>query len=462
MKISTLTKLSAIFFALPTLILSCEKPGPDGPGPEPDGPDQPVVETPMVKIEAGEATANTLTFTITAEYADKCSWLCVEAGQTLPDDIYVIQKGTEIDVTSGPVTCTESVKPDTEYAILAAIMSKKGYLMDTLYMKSAPAELPTVTIEKDVVAPTFIQFNVTTSNATKCAWVCVEASAEKPSNEEILNNGTGIAISEEAVNITASSLQPDTEYSILVAVKGNGGINGSSLNVKTEKASEVEAPTVTVTAGDATEHEINFSIATTNALTCSYAISREGEELPGVDAVLAKGTPVTLTDGKATVKVSELEANTKFIISVAAAGEGGSTLAETVTISTLVDANAIQFSFDTGQWYQLDNPAEGEVYIKLWNSTENKDEMVLDFYCDDNSNGLQAGTYTVNNTGLAGTLDSRYTSLTIYDDNNTYKFTSGSVHVALNSDTYTISMDLVTESEVHYVGTFTGKLPKSK
>ncbi len=461
MKISTLTKFLAIFFALPIFLFSCEKPTPT-PEPEP-GPDTPPVEEiPMVSIEAGEATPNTLSFTITTEYADQCSWLCVEAGQTMPDDIYVIQKGTSIDVNAGPVACTAVVEPDTEYAIVAAIMSKKGYQMDTIHMKSAPAEMPTVSIELDVATPTFIKFNVTTTNANKCAWVCIKATESKPSNEDILNNGTPISISDEAVNITASSLEADTEYIILAAVRGDGGINGSSLTAKTEKnEDQAKAPTVTLTAGEVTVNEISFSISATDALTCSYIISRKGDKLPTVDEVLGQGTPVELNGGSATVKISSLASNTEFIVSVAAAGNGGSTLAEPLSLTTLKDENARYYTFDSGHVLKLDNPAEGEVYVKLWNSTENKDEMVLDFYCDDNSKGLQAGTYTLSNSRLAGTLDSLYTTLTTYSESNntTYKFTSGTAHVRLDGTTYSISMDLMHEDGTHYIVTFDGKLP---
>ncbi len=462
MKISTFTKFLTIFFVLPLFILSCEKPNPT-PEPEPDTP--PVEEIPTVSIEAGEATANTLSFTVTTEYADKCSWLCVEADQTLPDDIYVLQKGMEIDVNAGPVACTANVEPDTEYAIVAAILSKKGYQMETIYMKSAPAEMPTVSIELDAVAPTFIKFNVSTTDANKCAWVCIKATESKPSNEDILNNGTPISISEEAVNITASSLEADTEYIILAAVRGDGGINGSSLTAKTEKnEDQAKAPTVTLTAGEVTVNEISFSISATDALTCSYIISRNGDELPTVDDVLGRGTPVELTGGSATVKISSLESNTEFIVSVAAAGNGGSTLAEPLHLTTLKDENAVYFSFDSGYVLELDNPAEGEVYVKLYNSTENKDEMVLDFYCDDNSNGLQAGTYSIDNSKLAGTLDNYYSTLTIYSDSNTmtYRFASGTAHVTKDGSDYTISMDMVHEDGTHYIGKFNGKLPISK
>ncbi len=474
MKKSTLTKLLATFLAIPIFLFSCEKPetpvnpDDDTENVDPENPKDSTetsATTPTLEIKAGEASHNKLTFTISATNATHCGWKEYKQGEKIQDDIFIVQQGNKLEIgEDGSVSsqCEAIVEPDTEYAIVAAIQHKNGYLMDTLYMTTKSAPLPTISLDAELVAPTFIKFKVGTADATKCAWTYVKANEVEPTNEQILETGTPIAISDEPVSITASSLQPNIDYVILVAAQGKGGVSGKVLRTKTAVDSNTPAPTITLTEGTVEAHKLSFSITATNSLICYYLISYANENRPTMEEVFAKGKEVILSEaGTADINLFALAASTQHVISVAVAGNGGSTLADPLTLTTLEDPNAVSFSFNTGQWLIIDNPAEGEVYIKLWSSERNnKDDMILDFFCSDNKNGLLPGTYIINNTKLAGTLDSHYTQLHIYTGDQTIRFASGSAYVELSEDTYTITMDFVTSEDIHYIGTFNGKLPK--
>ncbi len=116
-------KIRSFFAVACTALLSlpfvaCDEPEPL-PEPEPE-PVIPVV-TPAVTVTAGEVTATTLSFTVTPENAEKCAWICLDAGQEIPAAEQILSN--EKNAVSATETATVEVSdlaPETEYVIVAA------------------------------------------------------------------------------------------------------------------------------------------------------------------------------------------------------------------------------------------------------------------------------------------------------------------------------------------------------
>ncbi len=474
MKKTTIAKLFAIFFTLPVLLFSCVETQPEQ---KPDNGNENVTPgdstsntpntKPSVEIAAEEAASSTLTFTINVANVDKCSWMCIPSNEDIPDDIYVIQKGTEIDVAASPVTCiADNLKPETEYAVVAAIMSKKGYATEVIYMTTTAAELPSATIDAKTVSSNFITFEITTANATKCAWVCIKSDETRPSDQEILASGTHIAISAEPVTCTAT-VEPDTEYTIIVTVEGNGGVTSHDLTVRSAEASSGnENATVELASGEIKAHEASFDITATKALSAIWYVYPTKAEAPTLDYILSQGTPVDISSGSATVEVTGLHSSYDYTILVAVLGEGAPVLSDPLEISTPDDVDAFEFDIVSANWLSyVTGGGAGETYITFTGDEPQRTEMAVDFYCIDNTNGLTAGTYIMNGTKQYGTIYDADTYLEIYKDGGlerTVSIVSGSAHVTVSDKKHTIDIDFVDTDGRHYISSFNGTIKIKK
>lgn len=78
--------------------------------------------------------------------------------------------------------------------------------------------LPSVAIEAVEVGAYEATFSVTTHNAMRGAWLCLEVGEEAPSEEQVLAEGKGIDTSVESYNIVVESLLPETQYRLWAVV----------------------------------------------------------------------------------------------------------------------------------------------------------------------------------------------------------------------------------------------------
>lgn len=105
--------MKKLLFALPLVALTLASCSNDD--------DAPVIK-PAVEVTAGESDQTTLTFTITPENAEKCAWVCLEAGEEVPtaEDILSIETN-EVSATEPTTVEVAGLTPDTEYVIVAAV-----------------------------------------------------------------------------------------------------------------------------------------------------------------------------------------------------------------------------------------------------------------------------------------------------------------------------------------------------
>lgn len=101
---------------------------------------------------------------------------------------------------------------------------------------------------------------------------------------------------------------------------------------------------------------------------------------------------------------------------------------------------------------------DGQCYLKV--AFNNWDiEMRLDLRAVAGEKVLPAGTYNVGNDGAVGTLDSKFSNISVYSYGFTSrKFKSGKVEVTKSGEVYTFKIDLTDTEGQRYVCTFTSKV----
>ena len=115
-------KVKNLFYmlmALPLVFVACDEPAPEV--------EQPKDAT--VKVVAGEATENSIAFTVTTENAESAAWLVLEAAEATPTASEVLANGTAVEVNKAVECKAEALEAETEYKIVAAVKNAKGVAM---------------------------------------------------------------------------------------------------------------------------------------------------------------------------------------------------------------------------------------------------------------------------------------------------------------------------------------------
>ena len=112
--------------ALPLLFVACDN----------DNPQVDELLEPTVAVTAGEATENSLTFTVASTEAEKVAYLVVE-GAEAPTASEVLANGTSIEVNKSVALTATDLKAETEYTIVAAAQNTKAVVKATASMTTA-------------------------------------------------------------------------------------------------------------------------------------------------------------------------------------------------------------------------------------------------------------------------------------------------------------------------------------
>lgn len=184
---------------------------------------------PSVEVTAGTATENSVAFTVTPQHATKCAYTVVEKGQAVPSADEVLSKGTSLAADKASSKTEPDLKAGTTYTVVAAVSngSKSVSATKDIATLATPAATPTVTLEKGEAKSSSLTFKVTPTNATRCAYLCVEATESAPTAMQIFAKGKETA-ADKVTEPTASGLQPETNY-VIYAVASNGDDNISEV-----------------------------------------------------------------------------------------------------------------------------------------------------------------------------------------------------------------------------------------
>lgn len=106
-----------------------------------------------------------------------------------------------------------------------------------------------------------------------------------------------------------------------------------SVSSCTPPATKTVTPEVTVTAGEATETTLSFSVSTSDAFAAAYLCLTENEATPTAEDVLMKGKSIAVNK-EVECSVTRLTDNTTYIIYAAAMSETEFALSNPVTMTT--------------------------------------------------------------------------------------------------------------------------------
>ena len=150
------------------------------------------------------------------------------------------------------------------------------------------------------------------------AYLYTESSASVPTVEEILASGKSVSASGK---VLIEDLNASTSYRIS-AVATREEFTGEivSIEMQTSAPDPTPVPNITLTEGSTTTNALTFNVTLTDAEKAAYICleKSEGLTLPTAAEIISDGTVIPQAGE---VTVSELNANTTYIIAVAAANK---------------------------------------------------------------------------------------------------------------------------------------------
>ena len=216
---------SLLFLALllPLFVLtSCQESEPDNqPGGETPNPE---VQLPNVTLSPVGSTDESLTFTISPEYATSVRYAVYQEGETLPTVEELLTAGGEFsgnpaDATAEDTYTVSSLSIGTDYVVVAAASNPDGYSqMATLEMTTTIPEV-SVSIQVGEVNSNDFTFTISPVNASEVKYLVFQNEA--PAADEVMEMGVDAELSEHLYNVT--SLEPATTYSVVAAAKALAG-----------------------------------------------------------------------------------------------------------------------------------------------------------------------------------------------------------------------------------------------
>lgn len=220
-----LLTLSALSMAL--FFIGCSENETDGVKTYPDA---------VVELTAGEATFESLSFTLETSEASEVAWTIQKSDATAPDAAAVLANGTKVEANKTLNLKAEALEAETAYTIYAAANNadkSKATLatveMTTVAAPVVPEATGKIEIKDDEITETKITFYVTTENVVAASYnvVASELVTDEITAELILSEEGGYPLGEEELNTTVSliqrrGVQAATEYTIFLAYKGEG------------------------------------------------------------------------------------------------------------------------------------------------------------------------------------------------------------------------------------------------
>lgn len=135
-----------------------------------------------VTVEAGEATATTLSFTVAPVGAEACAYVCLDAREKIPAADYIMKTGKLISADKESTVTAENLLPSTSYSIVVAV--KK----DDKVAASEVLSMTTLAAEEDYInARYLVQAEYSTSNAAGNGNYYLVISTEEPDANGVIS-----------------------------------------------------------------------------------------------------------------------------------------------------------------------------------------------------------------------------------------------------------------------------------
>ncbi len=367
------------------------------------------------------------------------------------------------------------------YAALASTLTFAACGDDDPIPTPAPEKEPTVAVTAGKADVTELTFTVTPADAKECRYVCVE-NIDGFDAEKILAEGT---------SVTVEGLAPETEYTILAAVRGGANNDKTALSqvlkMTTLAEPEPEPVKLTLVSADRTSgSDGNFFIRFKDAddkhiMEVDFYAAADAKYLPaGTYTVSAEDQPGQIGSHYSRIQFAEQSADewikfTEGTAEVAIADD------ETYTFKmsfTLTDGVVVEAEY-TGEVANMstslvidltateavrihEDKDAGEFYIKLTDGYKTMDGIGLDLYAEASAETLPAGVYTVGEGTEPGTATKKSYAAPYSPTYASRYFASGTVTVSVEGDVYTFEIDVVDTEGAIIKGHYTGEVKDMK
>ena len=303
---------------------------------------------------------------------------------------------------------------------------------------------PSISLQPGKVTDNSLAFDVTVTNASAAAYLCVAESSKTPIAEEVLRKGTAVKIGNK-VTQTVYTLNYNTTYNVVVAATDKS----DNLVLETLSMTTAEQATgVVLKAKSTTYKTFVFTITPANADQVWYKIYKDGETATDAD-IMATGVSVS------TKEVTEItltpEKGTYFIAAVA---KKGSTVVRAKDIDFVI-AGAEILSVNVKRVEYKDYGTDMEFSIYLNDSDVNL--IRLDCYYHEGATSV-GGTYTYSPSANppAGSVAHSYSYVSLLTTTKKF-FTAGTVEVEnLGNNQYKLIVKMTRDDEKVYDFTWTG------
>ena len=302
---------------------------------------------------------------------------------------------------------------------------------------------PSISLQPGKVTDNSLEFDVTVTNASAAAYLCVAESSKTPVAEEVLRKGTAVKIGNK-VTQTVYNLNYNTTYNVVVAATDKS----DNLVLETLSMTTAEQATgVVLKIQSTTYKKCVFTITPANADQVWYKIYKDGETATDAD-IMATGESVS------TNKVTEVEHEEKGTYFVAAVAKKGSTVVRAKNIDFVI-AGAEILSVNVKRVEYKDYGTDMEFSIYLNDSDVNL--IRLDCYYHEGATSV-GGTYTYSPSANppAGSVAHSYSYVSLLTTTKKF-FTAGTVEVEnLGNNQYKLIVKMTREDEKVYDFTWTG------
>ncbi len=317
-------------------------------------------------------------------------------------------------------------------------------------------------------------FTLSSANATTVRWMCVEQRAGMPESATVLAEGEEVEANKR-LSLQTATLTAETDY-LIVAVATNGEqVLSKSLEGTTLAASkvELEKPSFTFVAGEATESTLAFTLTSKNADQVKWVCIEKGSRDLTVEQVLKNGSSVD-ANAEVSLLVEGLLSETTYTIYAAASNAEHQVLSEPLEMTTLAALPPVEnFVVEGSRAYaEVSKESLANYYVQIYDESRNY-TFKADIYVSTEHLYLPSGEYPLGEMAEGFTSQSYTSFLREGLDTKVRKFTSGSLIVEATPDEATGTVSYYMEGEfelegggivsVIYEGEVTGiSLPKEE
>lgn len=407
-----------------------------------------------LSLDQESVTANGAVINVKQENATKGAYLLtndLQATITIED---VFAKGTELKSSDTKINLN-GLKANTDYKVVAAISAEGQQLLSNevkFKTQELPAEAPVIKFKQLDVTENSALIEVTTEKATKAFILCEPKGMTANADEEYIRKN-GDEIPSEMLNksfeATYEALSSETTYVIYSVVENESiAIVGETFEFTTLEEISSEEPYIKFELVEVTNSTVEYKVITKNVTSVKLLTQGAEASAPSEAIIDAAGAaiPSEYLNATYTVSIDELDAETEYAVYALVKGENDKFVSDPFTYKTLANSAGgdIDVTLTTAKANVYTYDTHSAFYTVFRNSDESE-KVILCFRAENGSTYLPAGTYTLSEDAVSGTLDGSLCYYVQYlevgSDEYTYSEATAEVTVDTETGIYNITLN---------------------